>query len=76
MSSGDIHEMAIFIKKVLTDKFGVGVKIAGVLYGGSVNPDNTKDILENGNVDGLLVGRASLDPEKFGEILKVASKIE
>lgn len=75
MSSEDIHEMTIFIKKVLTDKFGAGVKNAGVLYGGSVSPDNTKDILENGNVDGLLVGRASLDPKKFGEILRVSNKV-
>ena len=70
MSPEDIYEMTIFIKKVLTDKFGVGVRVAGILYGGSVCPGNTKDILKNGNVDGLLVGRASLDAKKFCEILK------
>ncbi|MBU1557542.1 triose-phosphate isomerase [Patescibacteria group bacterium] len=76
MSSNDIHEMTIFIKKVLTDKFGVGMKIAGVLYGGSAGPLNTKDILENGNADGLLVGRSSLDAKKFNRILETANNIE
>ena len=75
MSSEDIHEMSIFIKKVLVDNFGAKTKFAGVLYGGSVNSKNTKDILENGNVDGLLVGRASLDAAKFGEILKTANSM-
>ena len=33
---------------------------------------NTKELLEVGQVDGLLVGKASLDPEKFGEILNLS----
>ena len=41
-----------------------------VLYGGSVNKDNAKDFLSKQDVDGLLVGGASLDPESFAQIVK------
>lgn len=43
-------------------KLGKNVKY---IYGGSVNEENAKNYLENENIDGLLVGTASLDPEKF-----------
>lgn len=39
-----------------------------VLYGGSVTPDNVDDLVTNGNIDGFLVGGASLSSEKFGAI--------
>ncbi|HEY6141058.1 MAG TPA: triose-phosphate isomerase [Thermoanaerobaculia bacterium] len=38
---------------------------APVLYGGSVTPDNIDDLIRSGNVDGFLVGGASLDSRKF-----------
>ncbi|MFP5246549.1 MAG: triose-phosphate isomerase [Thermoanaerobaculia bacterium] len=38
---------------------------APILYGGSVTPDNTADLVANGNIDGFLVGGASLDARKF-----------
>ncbi len=66
-----IQEMVLFIKKTLADKYGVGFKVAGFLYGGSVNPKNTQEILEQGGVDGLLVGKASLSEKNFGEILRI-----
>ena len=44
-----------------------------VLYGGSVSPQNTKEVLSLGSVDGLLIGGASLDLEKFTTILNEAS---
>jgi triosephosphate isomerase (TIM) len=44
-----------------------------VLYGGSVSPGNTKEVLSLSSVDGLLVGGASLDLSKFQEILEEAS---
>jgi triosephosphate isomerase len=36
-----------------------------ILYGGSANPDNAKELMSESNIDGLLVGGASLDPGKF-----------
>lgn len=41
---------------------------ARILYGGSVKPGNSKELLNSPNVDGLLVGGASLDPESFYKI--------
>lgn len=41
-----------------------------VLYGGSVNPKNAGDFMKMKDVDGLLVGGASLDPESFSQIVK------
>jgi len=66
----DSCEMAIFIRKILFDKFGKDSSDIKVIYGGSVNEKSTDDFLRNGGVDGLLVGRASLDAKKFGEIVK------
>ena len=43
-----------------------------ILYGGSVKPGNTADLLEAENVDGVLVGGASLDPESFARIASAA----
>lgn len=40
-----------------------------ILYGGSANPDNTKDLMSESNIDGLLVGGASLDPDKFLQMI-------
>ena len=39
-----------------------------ILYGGSVKPDNVADLLASGDVDGVLVGGASLDPDAFARI--------
>ena len=41
----------------------IGLKL--VLYGGSVNPKNISQFLEEPNVDGALIGQASLDPQSF-----------
>lgn len=63
----------IFIRKVVS-KF-VGKKKAltlPVLYGGSVGPQNASDFLSIGQADGLLVGRDSLNPKSFAEIIKIA----
>jgi triosephosphate isomerase len=51
--------------------FGAGV--AGqmrILYGGSVKPDNAKTLMSQAEIDGALVGGASLDPQSFAEIVK------
>ncbi|MFA6269697.1 MAG: triose-phosphate isomerase [Candidatus Paceibacterota bacterium] len=71
MSPTDIHETVLFIKKVLSELFGSD--IAGgskILYGGSVEAGNVAEIVRLGNVDGLLVGHASLVPSEFSAILK------
>ena len=67
----DSREMAIFIRKILSDKFGSFAKSTRILYGGSVNDKDAAGFLSEGGVDGLLVGKASLDVVKFGQIVKI-----
>jgi len=53
------------LKEVRGDGFAQEVAI---LYGGSVKPDNAAELLAVTDVDGVLVGGASLDPESFARI--------
>lgn len=73
----EIFEVSIFIKKVLSDIYDTkSVPPTKILYGGSVDEKNIESILKNGGVDGVLVGRASLDPKKFTEIIKKADLLK
>jgi len=71
MKPEQLHEMTIFIKKVLSDIFGFeNAEKVPILYGGSVTKGNAKEIVEKGNVDGLLIGRESLKTKNFIELIK------
>ncbi len=73
MEARDVHEMILFIKKVIVEMFKL--KTADgltVLYGGAVDGANAKGILTVGAADGLLVGRQSLDPKSFLDIIACA----
>jgi triosephosphate isomerase len=66
----NLHEMTIFIKKVLSEIYGVkSVMAVSVLYGGSVSYKNAKDLVELGEVQGLLVGHESLNPDRFAKLI-------
>ena len=70
MSSRQMHEMAIFIRKSLVGSHGEkGIK-AKILYGGSIDETNARDMLDNGDVAGFILGRASTDAEKFTALIK------
>lgn len=75
-STDDALEVSILVKKTLADLFGKDGSIVPILYGGSVNEKNAWEFLRKSQVDGLLVGRASLDPKVFAEILKSADQIK
>jgi len=76
MKPADIHETSLFIKKVLTDLGGKKeVLNIPILYGGSVNHNNAKEMITKGEIQGLLVGRESLLPKKFAELLKNVDKM-
>ena len=47
----------------------LGFEKLKVLYGGSVNKNNAREILTNLNINGVLVGRDSLDPMNFSQII-------
>jgi triosephosphate isomerase (TIM) len=71
-SIGDVEIMHGEIRATLQKAFGEnkGAAIA-ILYGGSVNPSNARDLLYVSNVDGALVGGASLKAESFLSISSV-----
>ena len=72
----DHREMSILIRRYLTEYFGKKVAFTiPVLSGGSVDDRNAEGFLKEGNADGLLVGRASLDPEKFNAIVRTAHNL-
>ncbi len=75
-SPEDAKEMVIFIRKILAGMFSQEAsKSMRIIYGGSVNEKDAGNFLENGGVGGLLPGRASLDPLKFVEIIKIAERL-
>jgi triosephosphate isomerase len=66
----DINEAHLYIKTVLTDLYGNKADKIKVLYGGTVKPQNSQEILSLNQVDGALVGSASLKISSFNAILK------
>ncbi len=69
----EIAEMHGFIRSEIVGRFGAdaGAKMR-ILYGGSVKPDNAKEILATADVDGALVGGASLKADDFLAIARAA----
>jgi triosephosphate isomerase (TIM) len=64
----EAHE---FIRSVLSELFGApAAQRIRIQYGGSVNPENTEDLMRQKNIDGALVGGASLDPRSFARIIR------
>jgi triosephosphate isomerase (TIM) len=66
------QEAIAFIRALIADRAPDQAQAARLLYGGSVNPENAAELLALPDVDGALVGGASLDPESFAEIVAAA----
>ncbi|MDR2562493.1 MAG: triose-phosphate isomerase [Prevotellaceae bacterium] len=64
------QEMHAFIRKTLAAKFGDKAEATPILYGGSCKPSNAKDIFSKNDVDGGLIGGASLVADDFIAIAK------
>jgi triosephosphate isomerase len=75
MKAPDLREMSIFIKKTLTEYMerASALKVP-ILYGGAVEADNARELLIEGDVQGLLVGHASASLESFTGIVKAVQK--
>jgi len=65
------QEACAFIRDVLRMR-GATADAVRILYGGSVKPGNAAELLGQPDIDGALVGGASLDPEDFAAIVKAA----
>ena len=70
--SHEITEMHDIIKKQ-TNRMGIDK--LHILYGGAVNTENAREVLTTPGVDGVLVGRAALDPDQFISIAKLAESL-
>jgi triosephosphate isomerase len=65
------QETHAHIRETLADLIGQeAASSKRILYGGSVNPGNAADLIAQPDIDGFLVGGASLDPEKFLAIIR------
>ncbi len=64
------QEMHAFCRKWLAEKWGQSTAdLVPLLYGGSVKPDNIRSLLEQSDIDGVLVGGASLSPDIFAQLI-------
>ena len=64
--AADAHR---FIRSQVRSTFGAAAALCRVLYGGSVKPDNIRGLMAQPEIDGALVGGASLDPVSFAAIV-------
>jgi triosephosphate isomerase len=68
------QEAIAFVRALVGDRSEEAADAIRVLYGGSVKPDNAAEILAQPDVDGALVGGASLDAEGFAQIVAAAGQ--
>jgi triosephosphate isomerase len=75
-TSAEAQEICAYSKKLIGEAAGNASHSPVVLYGGSVKPDNAKELLSMDAIDGALVGGASLKAESFLQIYRVYAGIE
>ncbi|WP_454963024.1 triose-phosphate isomerase [Filifactor alocis] len=68
-TSDQANEMAMFIRKQLRKLFQDVAEDISILYGGSVKPNNIKEIMVQSDIDGALVGGAALKVDSFAELV-------
>jgi triosephosphate isomerase (TIM) len=68
------QEAIAFVRALVGDRSNPAADRVRVLYGGSVKPDNAGEILAEPDIDGALVGGASLDPDGFARIVAAAAQ--
>lgn len=66
---GQAQEVHAFLRGRLREPWGGTADSVRILYGGSVKPDNIAALMANEDIDGALVGGASLSPESFAKIV-------
>ena len=68
------QEVHAFVRRRLRERFGAAGDSIRIQYGGSVKPDNVDDLMAEPDIDGALVGGASLDPAAFSRIVRFETK--
>lgn len=74
-TADDVRVMHAMIRGKLMDRYGEKGRETRILYGGSVTADNADELLGVENVDGALVGGASLTAAKFVPIIEAAARV-
>jgi|TARA_B110000967_G_C18860987_1_gene549916 triosephosphate isomerase len=70
-SSDQAEEIHQFVRNVIAEKYNENIaENTSILYGGSCNPTNAKELFSKKNIDGGLIGGASLNAENFTRIIK------
>ncbi len=68
------QDMHAHIRNVLTEKYGKNVSDSvRIQYGGSVKPENIKELIAQSDIDGALIGGASLKADSFSKIIEICS---
>jgi len=74
-TSNDILEAKLLIRKILTSKYGrKKAELVPILYGGSVNSRNIKEVCLEAGMNGVLVGSASLFPFDLVKLVEIIGK--
>ncbi len=71
-TANDAQQMCAFVRQWLSQRFGATGGDLRVLYGGSVSPDNAASLFSQVDIDGALVGGASLKADSFRAIARAA----
>jgi triosephosphate isomerase len=64
------QEVHAYVREQLARRFSTAAQAMRIQYGGSVKPENVDDLMAQSDIDGALVGGASLDPEAFARIVR------
>jgi len=74
-TAGDANEVCAHIRHVVRDIYGTETgDVVRIQYGGSVKPDNIEELMAQSDIDGALVGGASLEPASFAKLVQGAQK--
>ena len=69
------QEAVAFVRALVEGFDKAAGQAVRILYGGSLKPDNAEELLGLPDVDGALVGGASLDPADFARIVEIAAEL-
>jgi triosephosphate isomerase len=68
------QEVHARVRERLRERFGAAGDSVRIQYGGSVKPDNVRELMAQPDIDGALVGGASLEPESFARIVRFEAR--
>ncbi len=69
-SADDAGQVCSYLRGVVAEQWGGAAEQVRILYGGSVKPGNIAGIMAKADIDGALVGGASLDPDTFASLVR------